>query len=137
MTSIGEKLTDDEVDEMIREADQDGDGRIDCASLSLPHPETVAAVLIIVINRQRVRPTYDAEVDYLFLGPAVSTTNDSLDDEKNGTAFLSNSGLLVPARRLHNCRLHGWACRGNDGRAGVKRVGARRINGVCSLVFLN
>jgi calmodulin len=30
MTSIGEKLSDDEVDEMIREADQDGDGRIDC-----------------------------------------------------------------------------------------------------------
>ena len=34
MTSIGEKLTDDEVDEMIREADQDGDGRIDC---TYPH----------------------------------------------------------------------------------------------------
>ena len=28
MTSIGEKLTDEEVDEMIREADIDGDGQI-------------------------------------------------------------------------------------------------------------
>lgn len=67
---------------------------------SLPHVETVSTVLIVWIHRQRVRPTYDAEVDdYVFLGPTVSTTNDSLDDEKNGTAFLSNSGLLAPARQ--------------------------------------
>lgn len=41
MTSIGEKLTDDEVDEMIREADQDGDGRIDCWSC-MPSPSILA-----------------------------------------------------------------------------------------------
>lgn len=33
MTSIGENLTDAEIDEVIREVDTDGDGRIDCKTI--------------------------------------------------------------------------------------------------------
>ena len=50
MTSIGEKLTDDEVDEMIREADQNGDGRIDCTYLAHPDITSSNALTVRVDN---------------------------------------------------------------------------------------
>lgn len=41
MTNLGEKLTDEEVDEMIREADIDGDGQVRCTRVAICTVRTV------------------------------------------------------------------------------------------------
>jgi hypothetical protein len=69
MTSIGEKLTDDEVDEMIREADQDGDGRIDCMD---PRARNLGPDANQPY-RQRVRPAHDAKINVAYLVPLFFT----------------------------------------------------------------
>ena len=39
MTNLGEKLTDEEVDEMIKEADLDGDGMVNYEGISMTNYE--------------------------------------------------------------------------------------------------
>lgn len=67
MTSIGEKLTDDEVDEMIREADQDGDGRIDCMSSPPSIYDLFVSYANLLTSRQRVCSAHDAEINKAIL----------------------------------------------------------------------
>ena len=101
MTSIGEKLTDDEVDEMIREADQDGDGRIDCMWTlpTLPPSNRWCEIkqrTDMHINRQRVRPAHDAKINVFLLSfLVISRAFAKRGENATGDSF-SKSHAMCP-----------------------------------------
>lgn len=47
MTNLGEKLTDEEVDEMIREADIDGDGQVKSLSHDCKSGTKLACIVLL------------------------------------------------------------------------------------------
>ena len=63
MTNLGEKLTDEEVDEMIREADIDGDGQVNYEGMFVAFKEYIKPTTF------RVCDDDDNEVDGFHMKP--------------------------------------------------------------------
>ncbi len=63
MTNLGEKLTDEEVDEMIREADIDGDGQVNYEGIAVYPVVCVNAFTVVFVISCRVCCDDDQQVN--------------------------------------------------------------------------
>ena len=69
MTNLGEKLTDEEVDEMIREADIDGDGQVNYEGSWVKYDdiESRSDLMYLLFLSFRIRHNDDFEVIRYFI----------------------------------------------------------------------